>query len=299
MNPARLRAYLTLLFVTAIWGIATPIIKYTLQGFPPLLFLTYRFAISSLIAIVFFFFSGIRLPKNFKLILLLIFHAFLNSVVALGLLFFGMDNTTVLETTLITLALPLLVSTAGVYFLHEHVTKREKIGMIIAVFGTILTTIEPLILNGHSSLKFSGNLLLIGYVLSSVYITVLGKKLLKEKVDPLMMANTSFIIGFIFLLPFALPQINMSFLKINYTYHLGVFYMAVFSGTLAYYLCNKAQKTIEIGEQSLFSYLYPIYSIPLAVFWLEEKITPMFIIGAIIIVIGVVVAEIKKKRYNT
>ena len=59
------------------------------------------------------------------------------------------------------------------------------------------------------------------------------------------------------------------------------------------------QKSIEIGEASLFAYLYPLFSTPLAVVWLGEKITPMFIVGAVVITIGVVIAEIKKRRYNS
>lgn len=74
--------------------------------------------------------------------------------------------------------------------------------------------------------------------------------------------------------------------------------MAIISGSLAYFLSNKAQKTIEIGEQSLFAYLYPVLSLPIAVLWLGEKITPTFIVGAIIITIGVAIAEIKRSRYN-
>ena len=75
--------------------------------------------------------------------------------------------------------------------------------------------------------------------------------------------------------------------------------MAIISGTFAFWLSNKAQKSIEIGEQSLFSYLYPLFSLPLAVIWLGEKVTSMHIIGGVIIVIGVAIAEVKKKRYNT
>ncbi|NTV79075.1 MAG: EamA family transporter [Clostridiales bacterium] len=44
---------------------------------------------------------------------------------------------------------------------------------------------------------------------------------------------------------------------------------------------------------------YPIFAAPLAVIWLGEKITPVFIIGAIIIAVGVFIAEVKKKRYNS
>src|SRR3989344_2754337 len=103
-----------------------------------------------------------------------------------------MENTTVLETGLITLASPLIISTAGVYFLHEHITKREKIGMGIAILGTSLTIIGPLVTpsNGDISAlaaitngEFTGNLMVFGYVVSTLVTTLLVKKLLKKDVS--------------------------------------------------------------------------------------------------------------------
>ena len=304
MNPARLRAYLMLLAVSVIWGIASPVIKYTLDGFEPAIFLAYRFGVSTILAIIIFAINGIHIPKDKGVFLLVLVYGFLNSVVSLGLLFFGMKDTTVIEAGLITMVEPLLISTAGVYFLHEHITKREKTGMGIAILGTSLTVVGPLITNGHSELKFSGNLLILGYVVTSLITTIIIKKLLKKDVSPMMMTNFSFILGFVSFLVYLLNKIPLQNIinQIILTpskYHLGVLYMAVVSGTLAFWLFNKAQKTIEIGEQSLFAYLYPVFSLPLAVIWLGEKVTTTHIVGGAIIIIGVVIAEIKKKRYNT
>jgi drug/metabolite transporter (DMT)-like permease len=284
-----------LLLVAVIWGVASPVIKYTLDGFSAEIFLTYRFGISTILAIIIFAITGLHLPKDKNTVFLIFLYGFLNSVVSLGFLFFGMENTTVLEAGLITLASPLLISTAGVYFLHEHVTKREKIGMMIAILGTALTIVGPI--------HFSGNLMVFGYVISTLITTLLVKKLLKKDVSPIVLTNTSFMIGFIcfalyVLFSGSLPSLYTIY-NIPYTYHLGVAYMAIISGTFAFWLSNKAQKSIEIGEQSLFSYLYPLFSLPLAVIWLGEKVTSMHIIGGVIIIIGVAIAEIKKKRYNS
>lgn len=300
----RIKSYTMLLAVSIIWGVASPVIKFTLEGFSPAMFLAYRFAISTVLAIIIFSINGIHLPKNKGLILEVLLYGFLNSVVSLGFLFFGMENTTVLEAGLITLASPLIISTAGVYFLHEHITKREKIGMAIAMFGTALTIIEPLITNGHSQLKFTGNLMVFGYVVSTLITTLLVKKLLRKGVNPLMLTNVAFIVGFISFTSFVLykfgsQNVISQILQTPAIYHWGVIYMAVISGTIAFYLSNKAQKSIEIGEASLFSYLLPIFSLPLAVLWLGEKVTVTYIIGGIIIIIGVVIAELKKKRYNS
>lgn len=302
MNPARLRSYLMLLAVAAIWGIASPIIKYTLTGFSPDVFLTYRYFISTILAVVIILITGFKLPKDPKTIIYLLIYAFLNSVVGLGLLFFGMNNTTVLDMTLITLLTPLIVSTAGVYFLHENVTKRERIGILVAIFGTILTVIEPIFNNGGAQIKLSGNVLIFGYVAVSAITAVLAKKLLRQKVEAITLVNTSFIVGFICFLIFTITKQSLSINEIvntPFSYHLGVIYMAVISGTLAFWLSNRAQKTIEIGEQSLFSYLSPLFSFPIAIFWLGEKVTPIMIIGGSIILTGVLIAEIKKKRYNS
>lgn len=296
MNPARLKAYLMLLGVAIIWGIASPVIKYTLDYFDPALFLTYRYFIATVFAILSFIYTKHLLPKGFYVIFLLIVYSFLNSVVGLGMLFFGMENTTVLDMSLITLIGPLIVSTAGVYYLGERITKREKIGMFIAFLGTLLTIVEPIFLNGNNIVKFSGNLLVLGYVANTAITSVLAKKLLRLNVSPLMLVNWSFIVGFICfgIYTYLNNQISISYImNASSNYHLGVIYMALISGTVAFWLSAKAQKTIEISEQSVFSYLSPIFSLPIAVIWLGEKITPLFIVGAIIITIGVLLAEIK------
>lgn len=299
MNPHRLKAYFLLLIVSFIWGIAEPVIKYTLQGFPPLLFLTYRFGLSAILTIPLFFIFKINLPKDKKLFWELIFYSFITSTVSLGLLFFGMEKTTVLDASLIILVNPLIVALAGVYFLKERITLKEKIGMGIALLGTVLTVLEPFLQNGHSLTRFSGNILIVLYLLAAAWGAVMAKKLLRADVSPLALTNTSFIVGFISLIPFALFKYSFSDItSVPAPYHLGVIFMAFISGNLAYYLSNKAQKTIEIGEAAIFSYLYPIFSAPLAVVWLGEKITPVFAVGAVIIALGVVIAEIKKKRYN-
>lgn len=299
MFAPRLKAYILLLIVAFIWGVAGPVIKFTLGGFPPLLFLTYRFGLSTLAAIILFIFLGFHFPKDKKTRAELILYGFITSTVTLGFLFFGQEKTTALDATLITLINPLLISLAGVRFLKEDITLKEKTGMAIAFLGTILTMIEPFLQNDHSLTRFSGNILVFISLLAAVWGAILAKRLLRAEVSPLTLTSTSFIVGFLTLAPFAILKYSISSVtSVAFPYHLGVIFMALVSGSLAYFLANKAQKTIEISEAAVFSYLYPIFAAPLAVVWLGEKITPIFIVGAVIIAFGVVIAETKKRRYN-
>jgi len=303
MNPYRLRAYILLLIVSVIWAIAGPVIKFVLSEIPPLLFLTYRFLLSSAFAIPYFIIAKPALPKKKLDWIYLLVYSLLTSSVTLGMLFFGLNNTTVLDMSIITLAVPLVIAIAGIFFLNEHITKREWGGMTVAIFGTALTIIEPLLSSKTNGVRLSGNLLIAGYVAVNAVSVVISKKLLRKGVSPSLMTNFAFIVGFLSLAPFLLFSSSLSSISIilkgaSATSHLGVAYMALLSGTLAYWMSNKAQKSVEIGEAALFSYLYPLLSIPIAVLWLNEIITPIFIVGAVIILSGVIVAEYKKPKKN-
>lgn len=299
MNPVRKRAYTDLLIVAVIWGSAPPIIKYTLGEFEPSIFLTYRFFISAVIAVIFFILKGIKLPKDKKTLTYLLINSFLLSTVSLGLLFLGADKTTSVDNSLISAMSPIIVAIAGIIFLKEKVTKRESLGLLIALSGTFLTILEPIINGGGGFSGLEGNLLIFAHILVGAVTAVLAKKVLRKGVDPETSTHLSFIIGFITILPFSFSKIvNSNFQVITsvpYSYHLGVWYMAVLSGTLAYILWHRAEKSIEISEVGFFAYLYPIFGIPLSLLWLGEKITLPFLAGCILIIIGVALAQYKRR----
>ena len=300
MNKHRLHAYKLLLITAIIWGAAGPIIKFTLNGISPLPFLTYRFGLSSIIVILTLpFFKRQAFPKK-KAFWETILYGFLTSTVALGLLFFGLNETTVLEMTFINLSGPILISLAGVYFLHEHITKREKIGTSITLLGTLILIIQPILEDGLDLSKISGNILIFLYLLVNTISVILAKKLVRKGVTPMSMVNSSFIVGFLTVLPLALilnPQnLLTTITSLSLPYHLGIFYMALISGNLAYVLWVRGQKTIEVSETSLFTYLYPIFAAPLAIFWLHEKVNTVFFTGLVLVAIGVIIAEYKKAK---
>ena len=303
MSIKRLHAYLLLLIVSIIWGIAGSVIKFTQEGIATLPFLIYRFAISSVVALVALVFIRPKLPKNLFDIFQLVVYGVLASAVALGVLFFGLERTSVVEMNLLSATAPLVTAIMGVKYLKEHVTKKEKLGLTIAFLGTLFVIFEPISFQNDYKDHILGNLAIFAYVTVTAISYVIAKKLLRKGYSPALLTHTSFVFGFLVIAVFAISQtgtanIVSSVIHLEFKYHLGVLYMALFSGTLAYYLETKAQKTIEIGETAVFAYLVPVFGIPTAIFWLKEMVTLQFIIGAIIIAIGVFIAEIKKKRYN-
>jgi len=298
MNPHRLRAYLYLLLVTAIWGVAGPIIKFTLSGISPLLFLAYRLAISAVFSILLIVFFGLKLPKPKQNLPLTFLYGLIAFPLALGALFLGLEKTTVLDMSLITLVGPLLVMVGGVIFFRDHVTFREKIGVAFLISGIVFTTISPIIMD-HETLKLSGNLFIVLFLFTDSLAALIAKRLVQKKIPPLTLTNLGFIIGALTIIPptilfYGHSQTITFIFSLPLKYHLGVWYMALLSGTLAYFLYILGQKSIEVSEAGLFRYLMPLFSVPLAVIWLNEKITLHFIIGALLILVGIIIAEYKQ-----
>jgi len=72
---------------------------------------------------------------------------------------------------------------------------------------------------------------------------------------------------------------------------IGIIYMSFLSGIIAYAFFQFGLKNIEASEASLFYYLQPLFAMPIAFFFLKENLSIEFIIGAILITLGVYRAE--------
>src|SRR5258708_546435 len=303
MNPHRLRVYFYLFIVSAIWGVSGVVIKYTLFGFSPFIFLLYRFFIASIAGIILFVFFGFKPPKNKKYLLFALVYGFLMTTLSLGFLFIGTSKTTSIDANLISAIAPIITVLGASLLIHERVSKFEKIGVLIALIGTLITVLEPVLKFHDGVIGLEGNLLVLISVVIGAMNAVFAKVILRDKVNIFFLTNIAFIVGFITTIPIVLAsntpsQIFNIIVSTPLTYHLGVIYMAIISGTLAYLLWHKVEAMIEVGEVSIFAYLYPIFGTPLSVLWLKESVTRPFVIGVIIIAIGVIIAEWKKKRYN-
>jgi drug/metabolite transporter (DMT)-like permease len=305
MNPKRLRAYIYLIIVAAIWGIASPIIKFTLKELSPFTFLTYRFFITSLVLVPLMIALKEKFPKDSRKNLTLLILSLLGTTINLGLLFVGLKFTSVLDQAFISETAPIFIILASYIFLKDRVTKKEKIGILITFLGTLLIIIQPLLENGFLSYQnLFGNILILLSTISWVAYVIISKKQMRENVSPLVMAVSNFFIGFITLLPLAVLEnhgaknLVLKVTSIGFSTQLGVLYMALISGALAYYLFQLGQKSIESSEAAIFSYLQPIFSAPLAIYWLKEKVDSSFSLGVVIIILGIVIAEYKTKSLD-
>jgi drug/metabolite transporter (DMT)-like permease len=272
MERKRKLAYLALLGAAAIWGVAPPLIKYTLNFIPPSTFLFYRFLIA----------GGILLPVLIKKIKILDFKYLLigliGSPLTLWLLFSGIQRTSASEASVLAVLSPFFIIVGGLIFLQEKLERNEKIGLLIAVVGIVLTLAKP----NLSWQNLLGNLLVLAGSLTWAIFTLWSKKL---KLEPTILTASSFLTGAWVML---LTNSNFSLPPRAWP---GIIYMALAGSVIAYWAYSFGVKQIEASEAGLFTYLQPLFGLPLAHFFLHETIQPLFLASTLIIALGVVISS--------
>jgi len=287
MTKKRILAYTLLLLTAMLWGFAAPIVKYTLAFIDPIGFLFYRFLLVSLLFSIPFLITFKKKPVSPIQLTKLGLVGVLGGPITLLLIFFGAEKTTAIDASLIVAMAPILIVLAGSIFLKEKVTRWENLGLLVALAGTAVTIIQPLIE---------------------------GAAFARVQFSPLVLTALTFFSGFLILTPiFFYQKLTPFFEELQPPYMMesgaiftifdihpkaifGILYMSIFSSIIAYTTYNWGLSLIEASEATLFTYLQPIFAAPLAYFWLKETITAPFLIGASLIALGVFLTEYRGKK---
>ncbi len=307
----RTKAYLLLALTTLIWGAAFILVKPSFKITTPMRFLFYRYLIAGILSLPIFYFyyrkfwlkqtKKIRRKFAWRIILL----EFIGGLFALSALYYGLNYVSVIETSLLASTTPIFIVIAGIIFLKEKEEKHEIIGLILAVFGTLILTIFTIFrhqLLGQEMSFIGSGLILIHNIMIALYY-ILAKKHYK-KIPKLFIASVSFYLCLISFFLISLAELNWSWLELikitrielqNPVVLIPAVYMGFLGSIVAFTASIKGQDYIEASEASLFQYLQPLVAIPLSLVFLNEKISIWQIVALSIILTGVWCAEKRKK----
>ena len=279
-------AYAILLLNTALWGLSAPIIKYSFQFVSPSLFLFYRYLFAA--TLFFPIFLIYRSRTHHRIDHLRTFCiALLGTPLCLLPLFYGLNMTTAIEASILESSSPIFTILMCLLFLRETLKPKEWKGLILALLGTFMIALEPLITgHNHIHLSIQGNLLII---LSNVIWTAFILLSKKIKTNPVYLSFYSFLVSIPFFYFITVSQ-NLSF-SLNPLALPGIFYMAIGGSIIAFWAYQEGQKRIEASEAAVFTYLKPAFAIPLSIFWLKEAFSPVAIVATVLIVVGVFISE--------
>lgn len=275
-----------LLVNSALWGFSVPIIKYSFQFISPSLFLFYRYIFATILFLPIFLIYRSRNHLKIDHVKTF-FIALLGTPLSLLPVFYGLSMTSSVEASILESTSPIFTILLCVVFLKETLSIKERKGLLIAIVGTSIIALEPLVSRGSQiTLSVEGNLLiLLGNAIWTLFI-IFSKKI---KTNPVYLNFYSFLIS----IPF-FYFINFSG---NYSFALntnalpGILYMAIGGSIIGFWAYQEGMRRIEASEAAVFTYLKPVFSIPLSIIWLKEAFSPLAIIATVLIITGVYISE--------
>lgn len=282
--------YLLLLLVCLIWGATPASGKYTVEAFSPLLITGTRFAIMAALL-----FLWMVLTKDTKDLLPDLYvlkiaacMGFMGVLVHNGLLFYGLSYTTATNTALIESIGPTATTLLSFFFIGERLTKLGWLGIAISCVGAI-TIVSKGSLEVLTSLSFNVGdiMILICEIAWSAYVVISWR--INGKCGTIAITAWSGLFGSLFCYATGLVTGSLHIYEVTPHALYGFTYLVLCSGLFAFVAWNYAVQYVGAAKSGVFIYLVPITGGIVGVTVLGEEVLPAQIIGAIIIISGVVI----------
>ncbi len=265
--------------------------KISLTEFPPMTLAFLRFGLACLLIAPFLITveskkRRIRMEHLPRLFLAALFMAGIN----IAFFYQGMKRTTAIDASVIDLSIPLISVVAGWWFLREKVFAINFAGIILGLLGGIIVIGLPLIFLGNfSGLTIFGDSLIFLSAVSFVIGSLLFKKMLNIYPPIIITAITFLFSALIFFVPALVEYIvNPDWIgKVSILGIMGLVYIGFLSSISAYFLLLWGLSKIELSHANLFQYLEPAVAATLAVPLLGERISFSFIVGTVLVALGV------------
>ena len=272
----------------SIWGGMYVVSKVVLDIIPPFSLVSLRLLLGVLtlaIALAIRGFPKIARTQFWQVIGV----GFVGYGISLSLQFLGTKLSSAANGSLVTSATPAFVLIFAWILLKEKITSLRLIALLLATSG-VVAVIDPRSAQLNPDL-FLGNLLLLGAALTWALYSVLVRKA-TEALDVLPFSLLAFLGG----LPVSIPagawelktigvgEINLGIIG-------GVLFLGIISTALAMVLWNSAFTLVDANLASLTFFAQPVVGTLLGWLFLGEKITPLFLVGGILIGFGLVISS--------
>ena len=202
---------------------------------------------------------------------------------------FGLDRTTVANSSLILGCSPVVVALLSAAVGHERVRPLHWAGVALSVAGIYFVVGRGARIGGES---LAGDVLTIcGLVCWGVY--TVGAKGLLDRHSPLEVTGYSMAIGTI---PYALLSAGemraFDWSRVQVQTWMALVFSAVFALFVAYLIWYAAVQRIGNVRTAMCSNVTPVAALAVAVLWLGERLTIDEVAGAIAILTGMALTRL-------
>lgn len=293
MNP-RLKAILQALLVTFIWATSWVLIKWGLKDVPALLFAGLRYGLGALCLLAFWLFS-----KERSLIFEISGRVWLK-VIVIGVFYYaamqssqfiGLRDLPATSVNLIMGMSTIVIALLGTLFLHEPLSLLQWLGVLLTPVGAYLYFF-PITIQASQS----GGLVIVivGTVLGAIGSIIARDINRSAYLPPLTLTTLSLSIGSVFM--FAGGVITEGFPQFSLSSWTIILWMAVINTAFAFTLFNRTMRVLRATETAAITNTLMIQVPLLAFLFLGERISLRQVLGLCLILVGVVMVQLFRKK---
>ena len=195
------------------------------------------------------------------------------------------------------LTLPVTTAVLAFIFLHERMTTVRFVSFGLAIIGVLLCSDLHLGSLNFGKSYLTGNVLIFLGTLGSAFYNSYSKKVL-ERYSPLEVLFYTYVGMLILLTPLVLKEEGNIFWHMsNLTARtwVGLALLTFFHNFLSMVLFLRALKELDAIQAALSNYLITFFGIPIAAIWLGERLTPVAIVGGLIILGSTLLITLRDK----
>ena len=278
------------------WSFSFVWFKIAFIAYNPLTVVIFRLAIAAiLITIIAISLKRLQKPTRKDLRLFILMAFFEPFIYFLGESY-GLKYVSSTVAAVIVSTTPLFSPIIVWYFYKEKISWMNIIGLLFSFVGVGFVVL-------NKSLQLNASPLGVGLEFMAVFAAIgytIVLKNLAAKYNTLTIIAYQNIIGILFFLPIWLIVDFNTF--INTPFHAQAFraiiLLAVFSSTLAFVFFTQSVRQIGITRSNTFINLIPVFVAIFSFYILKEELGLQKIIGIVIVVAGLFLAQIKSKSKN-
>ncbi|MCP3101588.1 DMT family transporter [Myxococcus sp. K15C18031901] len=282
---------LAILGVVVVWGSNYTVVKEALDTIPPLAFMSLRFTVASVaMAALLWKVEGWK-PLPWRLFLKLAGLGLVGNTVYQLCFILGVANTTAANSGLLTATTPVLVAGLGTVLGVDRLTRPLMTGLSLAVVGMLMIVLARGPSMGAGS-RLGDGLILVGCVCWAVY--TVGIRTIGPEVSALRVTAVTMLTGAPGVILAGVPSVLVLDPRpIGMGAWLGVVYSALIPLVLSYYIWGRTVQQVGSARASLYNTGVPVVAALTAWAVRGERPTGLQILGAALIITGVVLSRRK------
>jgi drug/metabolite transporter (DMT)-like permease len=206
----------------------------------------------------------------------------------------ALQYTTVVQGTLISGLLPILVLLAARIFLAQLITARQLVGVLISIVGVaVIITQGDMALLWHLTVNIGDIWMLLAVSLWAAMTILI--RFLPNEMDLVVFQVASFVPGLIVALPFYLFETAGGHpMPLSLQAALSVAYTGLIASVLGFTCWNLGVLRIGAKTAGYFGNLYPVFGATLGIMLLGEPLRWYHAVGALIILAGIYLATVSR-----